>query len=78
MAGVKSDVFGDPLIKLHAIRGTNRDAEKTPAKINLPTADTENLVIEDLDTDSVNEPTLVPDMEHHTPEGPQTPLVIQP
>ena len=78
MAGVKSDVFGDPLIKLHAIRGTNRDAEKTPAQINPPTADTENLVIEDLDTDSVNEPTLVPYTEHHPPEGPQTPLVIQP
>ena len=52
--------------------------KKTPAQINLPTADTENLVIEDLDTDSVNEPTLVPDLEHYTPEGPQTPLVIQP
>ena len=73
LSGVKSDVFGDPLLNPHATRGSEIDTERTPPPVADPSSNTENLVLEDSDSESVTEPLFVSDRESRGPEEPTPP-----
>ena len=73
LSGVKSDVFGDPLLNPHATRGSEMDSEKAPFPVTTPNPTPDDLVLDDSDAESVNEPISVSDPENPPPEEEITP-----
>ena len=78
LSGVRSDVFGDPLMNPHAVTGSDRDTEKAPDPTSHPGGGTNNLTLDDSDNESVTDLDLIPDNTPSPSVGADAPSKTQP